>query len=127
MGYSVHEWFDDYLAPKLKAVFETIEKNEREKDEPYDPNKEYVFSYDVFISAIKDALREHNDERFTSQLFHLILNPEEENMDLIDGMKKAFDKFTAWGEGEILQKLEYRKDAATTVVVSYQDYYESEE
>lgn len=126
MGYSVHEWFEDFLAPKLKAVFETIEKNEKEKDEPYDPKKVYVYPYDVFISSIKDALREHNDERFTSQMFHLILNPDEEDMDLIEGMKKAFDKLTSWGEGEILQKLEYRKDAATTVVANYQDF-ESEE
>lgn len=126
MGYSVHEWFDDYLAPKLEDVFKTIEKNEKEKDEPYDPKKEYVFPYDVFIGAIKTAIREHKDERFTSQLFHLILNPEEEDIDLIEGMKQAFNKLTAWRDGEVLLKLEYRKDAATTVVANFQDY-ESEE
>jgi len=126
MGYSVYEWFEDFLAPKLKEVFEVIEKNEKEKDEPYDPKKEYVFPYDVFIGAIKTAIREQNDERFTSQIFHLILNAEDDEADLVESMKRAFNKLTAWGEEATLLKLEYRKDAATTVVANYQDF-ESEE
>jgi len=124
MGYSVYDWFDDLLAPKLKEVLETFEKNEDEKDNSCDLNKVSVYSYDVFIKALKDALRGHHDERFTSQMLHLILNPEEEEMDLIEGVKKAFYMLTSCGE--TLHKIEYRKDAATTVVANYQDF-ESEE
>jgi hypothetical protein len=125
MGYSVHEWFDDYLVPRLKEVMDNVEKNKKD-DEAID-SENYKFSYDLFIGAIKEALREHNDERFTSQMFSMMLNPEDENMDIGDAIKAAFYKLTAWNNETVLSKLEYRKDGSTTVVVNYQDYEKESE
>lgn len=125
MGYSEHDWFEDFLLPNLKEVMDSIKKKEENKDAPYDPKVPYVYSLDEFINAIKNALNHQENDKFVSQMLLAILNPGDENMDTSDIVKAAFDKYSLW-ENYILQKIEYRKNNFTTVVVNYQDYEKEE-
>jgi hypothetical protein len=125
MSYSVYNWFDDNLAPRLKGVMKNVKKNEKAKNEEYDPKKEYIFSFDLFMNAIKEALLVMEDERFISQFLQVLLNPHDEEFDLSDYIKEFFYKCSSWYCDASLSKLEYRKDASTTVSVNFQDFEET--
>jgi hypothetical protein len=123
MGYSEYDWFDDHLLPNLKNVMDIVKKKEENKDAPYDPSATY--SLDEFVNAIKKSLCRQENDKFVSQMLLAILNPDDENMDISDIVKAAFDKYSIWEE-YMLQKIEYRKNISTTVVVNYQDYEKEE-
>lgn len=122
MGYSEHEWFEDFLLPNLKEVIDSVKKKEENKDVPY----VYSYSLDEFINAIKNALNRQENDKFVSQMLLAILNPGDENMDISDIVKAAFDKYSLW-EDYTLQKMEYRKNIFTTVTVNYQDFEKESE
>ena len=117
MGYSVHEWFEDQLVPILKKVIDQSERNKDSLDE------EDISSYDAFISGLRRVLQSREDRRFVSVVLDILLNSNEEKYDLDDYIKEFFYRHTQ--ENDItLSKVEYRKNAATTVVVNYNDFQE---
>ena len=116
MGYNKHDWFIENLFPKLKNFVEEFDKK----------NEFEIESYNKFIDLLKLSLdSERGTEGFIIDIFKVLIDPFNEDMELDEYLENFFNKLNFYKENQLLN-VKYKKGNKTEIFIDYTKFDENE-